>query len=159
MPIFRLSAQECYGIVIDDDRARALAIVRDGGPVFAAIIASAMAEHNLTPQLCDPGIINITPIYWKRNRAQHIIEVLRSGESALYHVVPRDAGLAPAPFTPTSGVMLAQDVSEVKSIRIPQDLSRLPLMGPVAGDARLRLHEFIIHGPAMPQAGDFRPYP
>jgi len=147
MPIYRLSLQEIRGIVVDDDRQRAVEIVSKGEGVFIELIARAMTDYRLRPQLCQPGTTNITPAYWRRNRAWQLLEVAPDGESAQFHMVPRDHDMAPAPYTPTPQEIVGQDLQGTVTTRIPEDQQIMPIIGPVAEDPRLRIHEIILHSP------------
>lgn len=147
MPILRLSAQEIRGFVIDDDPQRAMQIVTTGRETFAALVRQAMTDHNLRPVVCEPGLINVTPAYWKRNRSDYLLEVLPGGESALHHVVPKSREFEPVVFTSVEGVVRPHSQLTARTIRIPEDTAAVPIVGPIAEDSRLRIHEIIMHRP------------
>jgi hypothetical protein len=137
--------QEIRGFTVDDDRRRAIEIVATGGNVFAELVGRAARDYNLQPQLCQPGTTDITPRYWRHSRSLHILEVLSSGESALCHAVPRDHDMEPKPYTRIAQEILAQDLRTTHTIRLPEDVAIYPIIGPVAEDPRIRVHEVIMH--------------
>lgn len=147
MPIIRLSAQEIRGFVIDNNQQRATEILAHGRRAFGMLIDRAISEYNLELEVCSPGTINITPKYWRRNRADHILEVLPDGESARYKVVPREHGLPRAAHAPVAGEVMAQDLQTTRIINLPEETYVVPLAGPVREDPRIRLHELVMYLP------------
>ena len=150
MPILRISAQEIHGIVVDNDRRRAMEMLtRDAGAILA-LVGVAMEEHDIMPVVCPPGKVNITPRYWERNHAEHILEVLPSGEEALYHMMPMNRTFAPAPYEHVAQEIVAQDLTTTQSVRIPDEGRVIPIVGPIAGDPRIRIHEMIMYTSILP---------
>jgi hypothetical protein len=150
MPIYRLSAQEIRGFVIDDNRERAIEIVSRDHRVFAALVERAVTDYGLHSVQCPPGTTDVTPAYWRRNRAYHYLEVLPGGENANYHIVPRDHNMEPAEYTALGSEIVVQDLPGTRVVRIPQDQIVFPVVGPVAEDPRLRVHEIIMHSAEPP---------
>jgi SpoVK/Ycf46/Vps4 family AAA+-type ATPase len=111
------------------------------------LVQRAIAEYGLKATLCPPGTTDITPVYWRRNRADHFLDVLPDGESARYRVVPKQTDRAPAPYRRVSQEILAQDLRQTTIIEIPRTTIVAPIIGPIATDNRLRVHEIVMYMP------------
>ncbi len=140
MAIYRLSAQSCRGIIIDEDPVKAANIAM--GPALSEVVARAMEEFNLALVKCSPGILDITPSYWENSsRSTYVLDVGASGDTAKLHVIPRSAENCVVRFLPGG---LEQMSSDTLVVDLPEQTKIQPLCGPINGDPRIRLHELIV---------------
>ncbi len=151
MPIYRLSAVEIRGFVVNDDAETAAAMIDQRPPDFLKLVERTIREYRLTPQVCTPGSMDITPPYWSKYKAaRHMLEVLAGGEEAMHHFIPEETTNPEMPDVLSD--YMAQEVGVSMSrttTRIPGESRIVFVVGSVPEDARPRIHEIVTYSPPL----------
>jgi len=126
MPIYRLSAAQEQGLHMGNTREEAIALGSSRN--FLAFIAKAVVDSRFQITRQTSGVSEVTPPHWIHNNMRYFISSV-TPDSAIFRTVPKS-------LTSTITQVVADEVgttsviSDVHSIRIPEEAPFAPVLGP-----------------------------
>lgn len=150
MPIVRFSAVKYQGIPIEYAPDKLRCLIADNGPAFYDLIIGAtdgVDYPELLKSTCGPGEkIDLTPPYpIERPPAEYSLDVLSTGDSAVYEVRPANIKVKrAAAFLQWVGLMKLPAVAKAEQVLIPEDTETIAIIAAVKGEAQLRFHEIVV---------------